>query len=100
MEQHGENNNLTTNKIQMILRQTDYSEEKALGKLNEFNMDEILVIKDFLGIIPKKEVPLKSINQEIYKQIRYKLDSCRKDYESRQDENTTQNTTANSTKFK
>ena len=85
-----------SHKIQIILRQTDYSEAKASEKLDEFNNDEIMVIKDFLGIEQKKDKPIpttiKSLNQEIYKQIRLRLDSCRRDFESRKD--------ANETKFK
>ena len=76
-------------KIQIILRQTDYSEAKASNKLDEFNNDEIMVIKDFFGIKQKNEKPLKSLNQEIYKQIRIKLDNCRKDFECRKDANET-----------
>lgn len=75
-------------KIQMILRQTDYSEIEASTKLDKFNNDEIMVIKDFLGIEQKKEKPLQSINQEIYKQIRFKLDSCMRDFESRKEAKT------------
>ena len=81
-----------SHKIQIILRQTDYSEAKASEKLDEFNNDEIMVIKDFLGIEQKKDKPIQSLNQEIYKQIRLRLDSCRRDFESRKD--------ANETKFK
>jgi hypothetical protein len=72
-------------KIQMILRQTDYSEIEASTKLDQFDNDEIMVIKDFLGIKQIKEKPLQSINQEIYKQIRFKLDSCMRDFESRKE---------------
>ena len=71
-------------KIQMILRQTDYTEKKADEKLLEFEEDPLLVIKDFLGIKDKKNIhPITSVNQEIYKQLRYKLDQSMRDYESR-----------------
>ena len=62
-------------KIQMILRQTNYNEREAEEKLNIFNNDHILVIKDFLGIKEKKDKPICSVNQEIYKQLRYKLNT-------------------------
>jgi hypothetical protein len=68
------------NKVQIILRQTDYSEEIAREKLKEANYDHILVIKSFLGITEKKALPIKSVNQEIYKQLRYKLDSSMREY--------------------
>ena len=62
-------------KIQMILRQTNYTESEAEEKLNIFKEDHILVIKDFLGIKEKKDKPICSVNQEIYKQLRYKLNT-------------------------
>ena len=48
------NNNEIQEKIQMILRQTDYSEEEASNKLKETNYDHISVIKSYLGITEKK----------------------------------------------
>jgi hypothetical protein len=69
-----------TNKVQIILRQTDYSEEIAREKLKEANYDHILVIKYFFGITEKKAPQIKSVNQEIYKQLRYKLDSSMREY--------------------
>jgi len=63
------------NKVQIILRQTDYSEDEAREKLKANNFDHILVIKSFLGITEKKAPPIKSINQEIYKQLRQQLSS-------------------------
>jgi hypothetical protein len=73
------------NKIQIILRQTDYSEEVAREKLKESNFDHILVIKSFMGITEKKAPPIKSVNQEIYKQLRYKLDSSMREYNIRKE---------------
>ena len=43
-------------KLQIILRQTEYSNEKALEKLKQFNFDEMSVIKDYFGIT-KKSAP-------------------------------------------
>ena len=72
-------------KIEIIMRQTDYDEEKSKEKLIEFNCDHIAVIKSFLGITEKKELPVKNINQEIYKQIRYRLDSNMREYNKRKE---------------
>jgi hypothetical protein len=66
--------------IQIILRQTDYTEEIAKEKLIENNGDHILVIKKYMGLDDKKQEPVKSLNQEIYKQLRYKLDSSMREY--------------------
>jgi hypothetical protein len=70
-------------KIQKILRQTDYTYELAREKLQEKNFDEIATIKSYLGISEKKPIEIKSINQEIYKQIRYRLDSNMQEYRER-----------------
>ena len=70
-------------KIQKVMRQTDYSENVAREKLKEYNFDEIATIKAYLGITEKKALPVKSINQEIYKQLRSRLNSNMKDYQSR-----------------
>lgn len=72
-------------KIQKVMRQTDYTEEMAREKLKLFNYDEILVIKSYLGISDKKVQPIKSVNQEIYKQLRYRLDSNMRNYQERVD---------------
>jgi hypothetical protein len=76
-------------RIQMIMRQTDYDEKKVSEKLIEFNDDPIKVIKDFMGIAEKKAPPIKSLNQEIYKQIRTKLDASIQKFNQEQDDKLT-----------
>ena len=76
-------NNPDISKIEMVVRQTNYDKETAEKKLIEFNNDPIQVIKDYLGITEKK-VPIKSINHEIYKQLRYKLDNSIKEFNDKQ----------------
>ncbi len=61
--------------IQIIMRQTDYTEEVAREKLVENNFDTIIVIKKYMGLNDKKPETIKSVNQEIYKQLRYKLNN-------------------------
>ena len=70
-------------KVQKILRQTDYTDEQAREKLKEFNFDELAAIKAYLGISEKRKPEVTSINQEIFKQIRYRLDSNMRDYHKR-----------------
>jgi len=57
-------------KIQIILRQTNYTNEEAYQKLQENNHDHIQVIKTYLGVTEKKAPLAKTKNQEIYRQIR------------------------------
>ena len=73
-------------KVQKIIRQTDYTEELAREKLKEHSYDEIATIRSYLGIAEKKAPPqVKSLNQEIFRQMRHKLDSNMRDYHSRVD---------------
>ena len=72
-------------KVQKVLRQTDYNEEQARDKLKQHGFDEIATIKAYLGIAEKKAPQIKSVNQEIYKQLRSKLDSNMRDYHGRVD---------------
>jgi hypothetical protein len=71
--------------IPVIIRQTDYSEEDVRKYLIEYNGDHISVIKKYMGVEKKVEKPIKSINQEIYKQIRTQLDTSMKEYNALQE---------------
>ena len=71
-------------KVAVVMRQTDYTSEVALEKLKLHDFNEINVIKEYLGVpIKKAATQVKSINQEIYKQLRTKLDSNMRDYHVR-----------------
>jgi hypothetical protein len=64
----------TAEKIEMIIRQTSYTDEVAKSKLEEFDGNLEMVVRNFYGLDePKKSQPLKTYNQEIYAQIRKKL---------------------------
>jgi hypothetical protein len=74
------NNNLEQD-VTKIMTQTNYTKEEATNKLILFNYDYIKVIKDYMNIPEKnKETKVKSVNQEIFRQIRIKLDNSMKDY--------------------
>ena len=61
-------------KIQIILRQTDLTEYLVREKLAEHNEDHMKVIREYLGIAEKKAPEqMKSVNQEIYRQFREKF---------------------------
>jgi len=63
-------------KIQLVQRQTGYSEEQAREKLTLNNFDEVKCIREYLGIPSiQKEKKTTSLNQQIYKEIRHKLGS-------------------------
>jgi exopolyphosphatase/pppGpp-phosphohydrolase len=71
------------NKLDIIIRQTNYSLEVAREKLQENNGDHIKVIKEYFGITEKKAPKVASVNQEIYRQLRKKLDTNMSDYRAR-----------------
>ena len=72
--------------INLISRQTNYSEKEIREKLEEYNYDPILVIKKYLGI-QEKSKEIVSVNQEIYKQLRNKMTSVMLEYNVRKEEN-------------
>jgi hypothetical protein len=65
--------------VKMVMSQTTYTKEEATEKLRIFNYDYIKVIKDFMKI-PEKKIEVKTVNQEIYKQIRHTLDDSMRKY--------------------
>jgi hypothetical protein len=72
-------------KVGIIIRQTNYTTEIAREKLLMANMDYIKVIKEYCGITEKKAPPVKSLQQQIYKEIRYRLDDSIRDFNNKQD---------------
>jgi hypothetical protein len=59
-------------KIELIKRQTNYIEDEFIvEKLKQHEGNEINVIKEYMGIpLQKKQNPIASLNQEIYRQFR------------------------------
>jgi hypothetical protein len=67
--------------VKIVMSQTNYTQEQSIEKLKLFNCDHMRVIRDYMGIPEKKEKEkVKSANQEIYKQIRSRLDNTMKEY--------------------
>lgn len=73
-----------TSSIDLICRQTDYTNEEAKAMLDKYNGDCESVLNEYLGIPQKiKENPSssnRSTNQEIYSQIRLVMDDASKRY--------------------
>jgi hypothetical protein len=66
--------------INIVMTQTTYSADEAKEKLAKHNNDYVKVIKEFMGIPEKKPTKIKSVNQEIYRQIRSTMDSQMQSY--------------------
>ena len=74
------NPSLEKDLIEQIQRQTNYSYLEAREKLIAHNNDSLKVIKEYLGIMdkPKASHIHCSLNQAIYKEIREKINICKK----------------------
>lgn len=67
--------------IAIIMTQTTYTRDETIEKLLLHNGDYMNVIRDYLGIKrEKKSNKVKSVNQEVFKQIRGMLDEASKEY--------------------
>jgi hypothetical protein len=70
--------------VQKVITQTNYTADEAREKLKLFNCDYMKVIKDYMGIPEQNKSPkFTSVNQEIYRQIRQKLDTSMREYRER-----------------
>jgi len=66
----------------MIIRQTNYTDEEARDKLIEHNNDSMTVIREYMDI-KKEPNTKKTLNQQIYKEIRKQLDTTVREYNER-----------------
>tara|TARA_Y100000389_G_C17415318_1_gene493346 strand:- start:909 stop:1289 length:381 start_codon:yes stop_codon:yes gene_type:complete len=71
--------------IKLVCRQTDYTEVEAEEKLKEKNYNYLDVIKDYMNPNRKTQVYSKSLNQEIFTNIRRFLDSDKNNLELQKD---------------
>jgi hypothetical protein len=66
--------------VNIIMRQTTYSREETVAKLEAHNNDMFKVLREFMRIPEKKPVQTGSLNQTIYKEIRNTLGSVPIDF--------------------
>lgn len=74
--------------IKIIINQTTYNYDEAKEQLLSQNNDVMKVIRKYLGVKVKKK-EFTSVNQEIYKQMRFKLDDTMRDFNTRKENNET-----------
>ena len=60
-------------RILLVMRQTDYTQEIAREKLTTHNYDAIKCIRAYMGIAEKKTSTQVSLNQQIYRELRTQL---------------------------
>lgn len=74
-------------KIGIVERQTNLSREEIIQRLEEQKGDYLQVIKDWHGIRKKKEEqPNVSVNQEIYKQLRIRMNALQEEINKKKEE--------------
>ena len=77
--------------VTKVMAQTNYDEQTAKIKLSEFGFSVERVLRHYMGIPDVKVMPkIKSVNQEIYKQIRHNLDSSMRVYREKHPVNVAQ----------
>ena len=84
-----DNNKNVVDLVDIVVRQTDYNNDMALEKLNEYNFDPVEVIRNYMN--PTKKVFYKTTqpettNQRVYKEIRTMLDSANATYRKKEEE--------------
>ena len=69
-------NDLINERIEIVKRQTSYSHEEAKEALQKNNYDVMSCIREYLEVPIEKQEPVKkSLNQQIYSELRTKLGS-------------------------
>tara|TARA_Y100000592_G_C5299708_1_gene234883 strand:+ start:151 stop:570 length:420 start_codon:yes stop_codon:yes gene_type:complete len=73
--------------IELVVRQTSYSEEEARRHLELFDFNYLKVIREFLGLSnsKSKDEIITSTNQAIYKEIRGCMDNAAKRYRNKKE---------------
>lgn len=67
-------------KIDIVMRQTNYDKEIAETKLKEHGDDIMKVISEYMEIPEKQEAPMVSVNQEKFRQFRKLVEDQNNNY--------------------
>ena len=71
----------------IIKRQTDYSDEEIILKMQIHNNDPMSILREYMGVTTpvKKEQQNKSLNQTIYSEIRHLMDDAASNYKQKKE---------------
>tara|TARA_E500000178_G_C16572583_1_gene552361 strand:+ start:102 stop:446 length:345 start_codon:yes stop_codon:yes gene_type:complete len=64
----------------ILMRQTEYSEEEAVNKLEEYQYNIKNILNEYYNIIEKPKKTSKSVNQQTYTEIRNMMDTASANY--------------------
>ena len=68
-------NDVIDERIEIVKRQTSYSHDEAKAALQKNNYDVMSCIREYLEVPNKKQESKKSLNQQLYTELRGKLGS-------------------------
>ena len=71
--------------IEMVMRQTSFSFNEAKEQLEINNNNYMIVIKEALGIKQKIDTEIKTLNQQIYTEIRGLMDNASDTYRKKKE---------------
>lgn len=60
----------------VVMRQTDYNEDKAMAKLIEHDLNVFAIVKEYLGVKDKPEHDTRTTNQKVFGEFRKFLDDA------------------------
>lgn len=71
----------------IIKRQTDYSDEEIILKMQIHNNDPMAILREYMGgtTSVKKDEQNKSVNQTIYSEIRHLMDDAASNYKQKKE---------------
>ena len=69
--------------INIVMRQTTYDKNEAYDKLKMYKGDVNAVVREYLGGGSKKNEDNKTVNQQMFKEMRYFMDGVKRDYDNR-----------------
>ena len=74
--------------VEIVMRQTDYSKEESVLKLQQFEYDPLKVIRNFMNpenkVFYEETVPT-TTNQMMYREIRTMLDTANSNYRKKKE---------------
>ena len=72
--------NMKEHCVDLVVRQTNYTKEEAITELIKYKYNYLQLLKDYMGIKPKKEKQAATSNQERYRLIRQTMDQVEENY--------------------
>jgi len=66
--------------VELVVRQTDYNQEKAKSELERYDYNYLNLLKDYMGVKDKTENVCVTSNQERYRLIRETMDNVEENY--------------------